>query len=214
PVFANGVLHVAMGSTLYALKAGGSDGKVTDRAPGHWPQWRGPNRSNVSTETGLLKSWPKQGPPLAWKARGLGEGVASVAVAGGRVYTLGQRSEEESLTALEETTGKPVWSVPVGAAIQENRVMRWLGQRAPLVDDERLYATTARGDIVCLRAVDGKEIWRRRYLQDFEGKRGIWGFADRPLVDGDRLICVPGGKRATVVALNKKTGDVIWKCGL
>jgi outer membrane protein assembly factor BamB/SAM-dependent methyltransferase len=208
PVFANGVLYVPSESSLYAFQAKDRG----DRPPGHWPQWRGYDRTNVSVETGLLKRWPKDGPPLAWKVEGLGEGVGSVAVVGGWVFTLGYRDDHERLTALQEETGKPIWSVTIGPAIKENPVMRWMSQRTPTVDENRLYAVTARGVLVCLRTADGKEIWRRDYVKDFDGQRGTWGFADRPLVDGDTLICVPGGKTATIVALNKKTGETLWKC--
>src|SRR5262249_34061424 len=99
-------------------------------------------------------------------------------------------------------------------AVNENRVMRWLSQRTPTVDEDRLYAVTTRGDLICLQSADGKELWRKNYVQDFEGKNGVWGYCDYPLVDGDRLICVPGGAKATMVALNKRTGDVIWRCAL
>jgi outer membrane protein assembly factor BamB/precorrin-6B methylase 2 len=214
PVFANGTLYVAAGWKLYALKAGGPDGKVSDRPPGHWPQWRGASRSAVLSETGLLKKWPDEGPPLAWKAQGLGEGVASVAVAGGRVYTLGYLGNEEHVTALEEVAGKQVWSVRIGPAVNENPSMRWLSQRTPTVDDDRLYAFTTSGDLICLRTADGAELWRKNYAKDFEGKRGSFGWCDRPLVDGDRLICTPGGAANTVVALNKKTGELLWKCAV
>jgi outer membrane protein assembly factor BamB len=187
-------------------------GGAPERAPGHWPQYRGPDRTNVSSETGLLKKWPEDGPPLAWKASGLGEGVASVAVDGGRVFTLGYREDDEVVTALEEATGKKLWEARIGAAMKENAAMRWLCQRAPTVDGDRLYALTARGGLVCLKSADGKELWKKDYKEDFEGKTGPWGFCDRPLVDGDRLVCVPGGAKATVVALDKKTGDLVWKC--
>jgi outer membrane protein assembly factor BamB len=207
-VFANGVLYVATGSKLYALAA---DGKGADRPPGYWPQWRGADRSAVSPETGLLKSWPEKGPPLAWKYEGLGEGVASVAVAGGRVYTLGYRGDDELVTALEEGTGKKVWSVRIGPAVRENPLMRWLSQRTPTVDGDRLYAFTVRGELICLQTADGKEVWRKGYLRDFGGKSGPFGYCDRPLVDGRRLICAPGGKSG-LVALDKNTGEVLWKC--
>jgi outer membrane protein assembly factor BamB/precorrin-6B methylase 2 len=141
----------------------------------------------------------------------LGEGVASVAVAGGRVYTLGYRGEDEWVTALQETTGKKVWSVRVGPAVKESPSMRWLSQRTPTVDDDRLYAFTVRGELICLNTADGKEVWRKDYLRDFEGKRAAFGYCDRPLVDGPRLICAPGGKSG-LVALDKKTGEVLWKC--
>jgi outer membrane protein assembly factor BamB/precorrin-6B methylase 2 len=214
PVFANGVFYLATRSKLYAIKAGGADGKGGDRTVGHWPQWRGPDRSNVSRETGLLQKWPEGGPPLAWKASGLGEGVASVAVAGGRVFTFGYQGEDERVTALDEATGKKLWDVRIGPAVKENPLMRWMCQRTPTVDDDRLYAFTARGELVCLRSADGKEVWRKDYSRDFEGQSGPWGYCDRPLVDGDRLICVPGHTKAAVVALNKKTGEVIWQCAL
>jgi outer membrane protein assembly factor BamB/precorrin-6B methylase 2 len=214
PVFANGTLYLAVSGKLLAIRARGADGKAGDRPPGHWPQWRGPDRSNVSRETGLLQKWPEGGPPLAWKASGLGEGVASVAVAGGRVFTLGYRGEDERVTALDEATGNKLWDVRIGPALKENPLMRWMCQRTPTVDDDRLYAFTARGELVCLQSADGKELWRKDYTKDFEGKTGPWGYCDRPLVDGDRLICVPGNANAAVVALNKKTGDVIWKCAV
>ncbi len=210
PVFANGILYVATDSKLFAIKAEGK----SERTPGHWPQWRGPDRSNVSREEGLLKRWPKDGPPLAWKVEGLGQGAASLSIAGGRVYTLGYRDEHERLTALDETTGKPVWSVTLGPAVKEIPVRCWLAQRTPTIDEERIFAMTACGEVVCLRSTDGKVLWRKSYPKDLGGRQGRWGFGDRPLVDGDALICVPGGKEATIAALNKKTGDVLWKCPL
>jgi outer membrane protein assembly factor BamB len=213
PVFANGVLYVATGPKLYALRAGGPGGRVTDRPPGHWPQWRGPDRSNVSAETGLLRRWPEGGPRSAWKAQGLGQGVTSVAIAGGRVYTLGYRDGDEVLTALDEGAGTRAWAVRVGPALRENPSMRWLCQRTPTVDDDRLYAVTGSGDLVCLRTADGREVWRRSYAQDLDGKAHIWGWCDRPLVDGDRLVCVPGGKGG-MAALDKRTGAVVWQCAL
>jgi outer membrane protein assembly factor BamB/protein-L-isoaspartate O-methyltransferase len=140
--------------------------------------------------------------------------VASVAVTGGRVYTLGYRKDNEYVIALEEHTGKKLWDAKIGPSVKENPVMRWLTQRTPTVDEDRLYAVTTRGDLICLHSADGKELWRKNYVRDFEGKKGVWGYCDYPLVDGDRLICVPGGAKATIVALNKKTGDLIWRCAI
>jgi outer membrane protein assembly factor BamB len=145
---------------------------------------------------------------------GLGDGVASVAVGGGRVFTLGYRADNEYVTALSESTGKKLWDARIGPDVKENRLMRWLSQRTPTLDEDRLYAVTVRGELVCLRSADGKELWRKSYAQDFAGKGGVWGYCDYPLVDGERLICVPGGARATMVALNKKTGELIWKCAV
>src|SRR5579862_271040 len=178
--------------------------------PGNWPQWRGPNRDNVSKETGLLKRWPDSGPPLVWEVRGIGSGVAAVAVAGGRIFALGYIDDSEYLTALDERTRKQLWRTRTGPSIGENTLMRWLGQRTPTVDGERVYAFHARGQLVCLETQTGRELWRRDYVKEF-GMTSHWGFCDRPLIDGDRLICTPGGKRAAMVALNKVTGDVIWQ---
>lgn len=180
------------------------------QAPGHWPQWRGPNRDGISPETGLLKEWPEGGPPLFWKAEGLGEGVSSVAVAGGRVFTLGYQERNEVASALDENNGKQLWSVAIGPAVAEHTGMRWLNQRTPTVDGERAYFFTARGELICLESATGKELWRKDYARDFGGQRGLYGYCDFPLVDGDKLICTPGGS-AALVALNKLTGDVVWK---
>jgi outer membrane protein assembly factor BamB len=179
-----------------------------------WPQWRGPDRSNVSAETGLLKEWPKDGPPLVWRVEGLGHGVASVAVAGGRLFTLGYRGDDEFAIALDVKDGKKVWEARLGPAVAENSLMRWLSQRTPTVDGERLYAFTASGELICLETANGRELWRKHYTQDFEGRRGVFGYCDYPLVDGERLLCTPGGAKATVVALDKKTGTTIWATAL
>jgi outer membrane protein assembly factor BamB/protein-L-isoaspartate O-methyltransferase len=179
-----------------------------------WPQWRGPDRSNVSAEAGLLKEWPQGGPPLAWKGDGLGDGVSPVSVAGGRVFSTGYQGDAEYCTALSAKDGKRLWCVKVGPAVREMAIMRWLSQRTPTVDGERLYVVTVAGEWVCLAAKTGKELWRKHFQKDFEGRRGNWGFCDYPLVDGDNLIITPGGEKATVAALNKRTGEVVWVCSL
>jgi hypothetical protein len=185
------------------------------RAPADdWPQWRGSDRSNVSTETGLLQAWPSDGPPLAWKGGGLGDGVSPVAVAGGRVFATGYQGDAEYCTALSAKDGKRLWSVKVGPAVREMSIMRWLSQRTPTVDGERLYVVTVSGAWVCLTSQTGKELWRKHFEKDFEGRRSPWGFCDYPLVDGDNLIITPGGERATVAAVNKRTGAVVWVCPL
>ena len=182
-------------------------GKVHD-----WPQWWGPDRSNVSRETGLLKQWPEGGPKLVWTARGLGEGVTSVAVAGGKVFTIGSKGDDEFAIALKVSDGQEVWRVKIGAAPKEMAIMRWLSQRVPTLDDDRAYFVATTGELICLHSATGKELWRINYLTDLEGKRGPWGFCDFPLVDGDRLIITPGGPSATIAALDKRTGKVRWKC--
>src|SRR5262249_9483079 len=125
----------------------------TSSGAADWPQWLGPSRTNVSTETGLLKEWPNDGPPLLWKAEGLGHRVASVAVAAGKVYTLGYRGDDEFVTALDAKDGKSVWSVRIGKAVPEMGIMRWLDQRTPTVDGDRLYAFKAFGELICLETM-------------------------------------------------------------
>lgn len=179
------------------------------RAPGHWPQFRGPDRDGVSGETGLLKEWPPGGPRLLWTSTGFGEGVSPVSVAGGLIFLVGSRENREFITALDGD-GKTVWTQALAPSVKEYPGMRFLGQRAPTVDDRLLYATTAAGHLVCLRSADGRIVWQTDFAQ-FGGRSGSWMFAERPLVDGNLLVCAPGGSRGTLVALNKVTGALVWQ---
>jgi outer membrane protein assembly factor BamB len=202
PVFANGVLYLVGGDTLLA---------VSGKSNGDWPQWRGPDRSNASRETGLLSAWPPGGPPRLWTATGLGKGIASVSVQNGALYTVGYRDDREFVFALDARTGEGRWAADVGPAIKEDPLMRWVSQRTPTVDGERLYTVTATGDLFCLRLSDGAVLWRKSYPTEFGSPKPRWGFNDRPLVDGGRLICTPAGTNASMVALDPRTGDVIWR---
>jgi outer membrane protein assembly factor BamB len=180
-------------------------------AAGNWPQWRGPNRDNISTETGLLTQWPQSGPPLLWSVRGLGEGIAPVSIAGGRIYTLAGHDRDEYVVALDEQTGNLVWRVNIATDLPlQSSLMRWLSQRCPTVDGDRLYAFTALGDLICMQTAGGQEIWRKNYPNQFGATRRAWGYCDHPLVDGDKLICTPSAAEASVVALDKRTGNVLW----
>jgi len=191
------------------------DGKDAMRSGnGFWPQWRGPERNNIANDTGLLKSWPKEGPPLEWKAEGLGMGPMSLSVSGGRIFTQGYRDEREYLHSLEAAFGRVLWSSQIGPGNKSAPGMDWLSQRTPTIDGDRVYAFGVKGDLVCFEVKTGKEVWRKDYRKDFEGQSGPWGFCDFPLVDGDKLICTPGGAQATIVALDKKNGDLLWKCAL
>lgn len=178
---------------------------------GDWPQWRGQDRTNASGETGLLKQWPAGGPPLVWRATGIGAGIHPVSVAGGRVFTVGNREGGEFVFSLDAQTGAKLWATRVDTSIEENALMRWLTQRSPTVDGDLLFTLTASGELVCLRASDGARIWQRSYSRDFGAKRPQWGFCDHPLVDGERLICSPFTADAAIAALNKHTGEIIWK---
>ncbi len=176
-----------------------------------WPQWRGINRDGKSSETGLLKSWPEGGPKLVWTARELGGGYSTPSVADGSIYGMGYRSEEEIVWALDAKTGKEVWSTPTAAA---NRKMGYPeGPRCtPTVDGERLFTLGAGGNLVALDRKSGKVLWHKELVDDFGGKMmSGWGFSESPLVDGNRLVCTPGGSKGTMLALNKLTGEKLWQ---
>ena len=175
-----------------------------------WPQWHGPNRDNLSTETGLLAAWPADGPPLAWKATGLGGGYASVAVVDGKIFTSGDFTNGAAVLALDAKTGKQLWQSPLGKA---GGGAGFPGPRAtPTVDGKLVYALGQYGDLVCLQINDGKEVWRKSLAGDFGGKMmSGWGNSESPLILGDKLLCTPGGAAGTVIALNKKTGTLLWR---
>jgi outer membrane protein assembly factor BamB len=177
-----------------------------------WPQFRGPARDNISKETGLLKEWPKEGPPLAWTAKGIGDGHASVAVTGGKIYTTGSDGSAVMAYALNESDGKEAWHAKIGGLGNNRDDQGGKGSRStPTVDGDMVYVEGPVGDVVALSAADGKEAWRVNLARDFGGGVPQWGYSDSPLVDGDNLLCIPGGSRGTVVALNKKTGKQVWR---
>jgi outer membrane protein assembly factor BamB len=172
-----------------------------------WPQFRGPKRDGVSAETGLLKTWPADGPPLVWTATGLGGGFSSVSVAGDRIYTLGnQKGNLSKLVAIERESGKILWAVDIGPAGGN------LGC-TPTVEGDRIYALGQLGDLVCIDK-NGNRVWHRNLEKEFGGVKGGWNYCESPLVDGDRVVVTPGGKVATIVALKKATGETIWTCPL
>ena len=179
-----------------------------------WPQWQGPDRTAVSKETGLLQEWPKDGPPLAWKTTGLGKGMGGIAVSSGRIYTTGDDAENTAwLYVFNESDGKPAWSAKIGPGGNPGNVFKPFGPRAtPTVDGDRLYILSQTGDLVCFTTDKGEEVWRVNYVKDFGGIMPVWGFSESPLVDGEKIICTPGGADALLMALDKETGKPIWKC--
>jgi outer membrane protein assembly factor BamB len=174
-----------------------------------WPQWRGPNRDGVSKETGLLKQWPTEGPPLLWKAVGAGTGYSSLAIAGGRIYTMGVRGDSEYVIAFDVATGKEVWATANGKRYRDDRGDGPRG--TPTVDGDRLYALGGNGDLSCIETKTGRVVWAINILQKFGGQNPNWGISESPLVVGDKVLVNAGGPDASVVALNKKDGSLIWK---
>jgi outer membrane protein assembly factor BamB len=177
-----------------------------------WPQWQGPDRNAVSKETGLLNQWPKDGPPLAWEAKGLGGGYSGPSVAAGRVFGMGNRGKDEVVWALSEKDGQELWAMPIGPAYQQRAPQGKEGPACtPTVDGELLYAVGLGGELACLQVADGKIVWHKNLATDFGGKAPNWSYRESPLVDGDKVVCTPGGQAATLVALDKKTGATVWK---
>jgi outer membrane protein assembly factor BamB len=176
---------------------------------GEWPQWRGTSRDGVSKETGLLKQWPEGGPALAWKAQGAGTGYSSVSVSKGRIYTMGLRGDREYVIAFDARTGKELWATAHGTAYRDSRGDGPRG--TPTVDGSRVYSLGGNGDLSSIDAATGKLVWSLNVLQKFGGSNINWGISESPLVLGDRLLVNAGGPNASLVALNKADGSVIWK---
>ncbi|NLF69927.1 MAG: PQQ-binding-like beta-propeller repeat protein [Candidatus Anammoximicrobium sp.] len=179
-----------------------------------WPQFHGPQRDAICTETGLLTDWPQEGPPLLWKLEGLGKGYSTVAIADGKLYTMGDRKSADGehaqfALAYDLASRRELWAARVGPPHQD-------GPRCtPTVAANRVYVLGTSGDLLCLDAASGKTVWRKSLPDDFGGQMmSVWKFSESPLVDGDRLICTPGGPAATVVALHKDSGEILWKCAM
>lgn len=188
----------------------------TDRACAiDWPQWQGPNRNGISKETGLLKEWPKEGPALAWKMTGIGGGYSAPAIVAGRIYGISKRGEdgeEEVVWARAEKGGSEIWVKPIAGPTEGGMRQGIEGAGCtPTVDGDHLYVIGHGGDLVCLKTEDGAIVWQRNLIKDFAGRLPTWRFNESPLIDGDKVICTPGGVDTTMVALNKQTGEVVWK---
>jgi hypothetical protein len=177
-----------------------------------WPQWQGPDRTAQSKETGLLQEWPKDGPPLAWKITGLGGGDCTPSVATGRIYGMSDRGADEFVWSLSEKDGKEIWAVRIAPAHEQNWPQSKEGPSCtPTIDGDRIYVMGLAGNVECLQAVDGKVIWQRSLTKEFGGRAPMWSCRESPLIDGDKVICTPGGAETTMVALNKFNGETIWK---
>ena len=197
-----GVLLVVSGSAVAA-------------DPSPWPQWRGPNRDGIAPAHGLLGSWKDKAPPLLWAAKGMGGGYASPSLMDNTLYTTGESEGQQFVIALKlpekggSTSPKEEWRTPISKAAD----VGYPGSRCtPTIDGDYLYATSTAGDIACLERKTGKIVWTKNMTAEFAGKMmSGWGFSESPLIDGDKLVITPGSDEAAIVALNKKTGDVIWK---
>jgi outer membrane protein assembly factor BamB len=178
-----------------------------------WPQWRGPNRDGKSADTGLLQEWPAGGPKLAWRATGLGTGYANMSVANGRLFTMGDKDDAGYVLALDPADGRILWTAKVGAAGGPDPG-QWnyaCPRCTPTVSGDLVFALNEWGEMVCVTAADGKEQWRKDLRRDFGGKPPTWGYSESPLVDGEQVMVTPGGQQGAMVALDRKTGRLLWQ---
>lgn len=172
-----------------------------------WPQWMGPNRDGLTTETGLLQAWPEGGPERVWLSKNCGLGYSGPAIVAGKLYLMGSRDGVEQLLCLDAATGDELWAVDLGEEYDNG----WgNGPRGtPTIDCDRLYVLAAKGALVCL-TLDGQERWRVA-MQDFGGKIPKWGYSESPLIDGDQVIVTPGMDQGAILALDKHEGTLLWQ---
>ncbi len=179
----------------------------------NWPQWRGPVRDGISKETGLLQEWPAEGPKLLWQKSDLGDGYSTPTVVGNRIFLINNKGlEDEFVQALSVKDGKPLWTTHIGKVGKPKQNPSYPGARStPTVDGKMLYALGSDGDLACMDIAKGKISWQKNLQTDFGGVSGTWAYSESPLIDGDLVVVTPGGKEATMIALNKKTGEVVKK---
>lgn len=182
-------------------------GVAADPGPFDWPQWRGPDRTNISQETGLLKDWPKDGPKLAWKIEGLGEGFSTPSISAGRIYVLGTKGSDEYMICLDEKNGDRVWDMKIGKKTGGYAAPK----STPTIDNGYAYVVSSDGNLVCADIKDGTIKWQKSYPKDFRGEAGGWAYTESPLIDGELVIGTPGAKDAALAAFKKADGEVVWK---
>lgn len=204
-------------AALAAVATGLTFDPITVRAS-DWLTFRGPDRTAVAPDTDLLKAWPDDGPPLVWEAAGAGRGYASLAIAGSRIFTLGDglstaADADEYLSCFDRTTGTQLWKTKTGGPWTDGQESWQSSRSTPTVDGDTVYVLTPFGQLIACRTADGSEVFRVDLKERFGGKKGdAWGYSESVTIDGDRLVCIPGGPEATMVALAKQTGETIWTC--
>lgn len=179
---------------------------------GDSPQFRGPDRTGVFPETGLLQTWPSDGPPIAWTVQGIGAGFSSAIVVGGKVYITGMLGKDEGrLFVINETDGALINTFPYGPETLNDQAQ---GPRStPTWDDGELYFLSGLGVICCMEAASGKILWSVDMVERFGARKILWDYAESLLIDGERVLCTPGGPDALTAALDKHTGETVWTTG-
>ncbi|MCP4888350.1 PQQ-like beta-propeller repeat protein [Rubripirellula sp.] len=184
-----------------------------------WPTFRGADRTGVAPDTGLLDQWPEGGPTLLWEIDGMGRGYSSPAIARGQVFILGDglsttEDSDEYLICVNRADGKELWRFKTGEPWEKKGPESWQSSRSTAtVDGDRVYTLTAFGQLYCLNTKTGEEVWKRHLKDDLDGnKADSWGYSESVTIDGEKLICTPGGGSNTLIALNKLNGELIWNC--
>lgn len=177
-----------------------------------WPQWQGPNRDGKSIEAGLLQQWPKDGPSLAWRVDDLGGGYSAPAIVDGRIYGMSSQGDDEVVWCRSEDDGKVIWTSRIGPASKGGMPQGSEGPGCtPTIDGDRLYVIGLGGELACLSLPDGKVLWHHHLVNDFGGIPPAWRYNESPLVDEAKVVCTPGGYEHTMVALDKMSGELMWK---
>ena len=195
--------------SLVWLTASGSTAQDQTLASHDWPQWRGLNRDAVSQETGLLTDWPAEGPSAVWRVPG-GSGYSTVAVVGGRAFTMLASGDVEYAVCLDAASGQEIWRTGIGELLVDNDGAD--GPRAtPTVDGGSVYAVGAMGGLYALDATTGAEHWHVNLRQDYNASMPRYGYSGSPLVEGDLLLIESGGAAGkSILALDKHTGREVW----
>jgi outer membrane protein assembly factor BamB len=187
-----------------------------------WPQWRGPNRDGISREKGWLQDWPAEGPKQIWEFADLGVGYSTFAVSQGRIYTMGNVADQDRVVCLDAETGKLIWKHEYACGAKDPN--GFVGPRGtPTVDGERVYTLSRHGHFYCLDAKTGRVVWSKNLVEDLggrepmhgsSGEREGWGYSGSALIEKDWVLIEVGGLQgASVVAFDKKNGEVVWKAG-
>jgi len=207
PVVANGKIYATNHKgNVVCVDASGDAVAASAVANKNWSQWKGPNRDGLSEETGLLRSWPEDGPKLLWSAQGLGKGFSTVSINDGIVYVTGMKDDTEHLSAFD-LKGNLKWQKPYGKGWTRSFPS---ARSTPTVDSGNVYVMTTLGIVACLDAKTGENKWSLSTKDKFDAKFNKWGGAESLLIEGSKLICTPGGDNASLVALDKSNGKTIW----
>lgn len=201
PIISSCTGHMIPAICMAVLSAALADGS-------DWPQWRGPDRTDVSKETGLLKDWPEGGPKEVWVFKDAGVGYSGPSIVSGKLFTMGTRDQSEILMQLDANTGKEIWAAKIGPILNNGYGNGPRG--TPTVDGDRVYSLGGQGTLICASVGDGKVIWQKR-MQELGGRIPGWGYTESVLVDGKQLVCTPGGDRGAIAALDKMTGELKWQ---